>query len=111
MPFVSFFPFPLVSKATAVCEERPCGPLHSIYGVLAPRSVKADPRSCCPANGSIAHQIANPDRKTGHFRYFNIGLLIFYKRTAQRFLIFLTSTTFLDGPDNASPSDQPFTYP
>ena len=57
MPFVSFFPFPLVSKATAVCEERSCGPLHSIYGVLAPRSVKADPRSYCPANGSIAHQL------------------------------------------------------
>jgi len=79
MPVVSFFPFSLVSKATAVCEERACGPLHSIYGVLAPRSVKADPRFYRPANRSIAHQIANTDRKTSHFKYFNIGLLIYYK--------------------------------
>jgi hypothetical protein len=26
MPFVSFFPFSLVSKATAMCEERSCEP-------------------------------------------------------------------------------------
>src|SRR5471032_213799 len=109
MPVVSFFPFSLVSKATAVCEERSCGPLHSIYGVLAPRSVKADPRFHHPATWSIAHQIANADRKTGHFRYFNIGLLIYCKRNAQRFLIFLPSTTFfLDEPGNAFPSDQPY---
>src|SRR5260370_28481297 len=88
MPVVSFFPFSLVSKATAVCEERSCGPLHSIYGVLAPRSVKADPRFYCPATGSIAHQIANADRKTGPFTYFNFGILIHCKRNAQRFLIF-----------------------
>lgn len=76
-----------------MCEERSCEPPHSIYGDLAPRSVKADPSFHCPANRLTAHQFANTDRKTGHFRYFNIGLLIYYKRNAQRFLIVFTSTT------------------
>lgn len=76
-----------------MCEERSCEPPHSIYGDLAPRSVKADPSFHCPANRSTTHRAANSDRKAGHFRYCNIGLLIYYKRNAQRFLIVFTSTT------------------
>ena len=41
--------------------------------------------------------IADTDRKTGRFIYFNIGLLIYYKRNTQRFLIFFTSATLCDG--------------
>jgi hypothetical protein len=86
-----------------VCEERSCEPLHSIYGDRAPRSVKAAPHFC-PANRSTAHRIENTDRKTRHFKSINIGLLIYYKRNAQRLLIvFIFSITGDGEMGNALP--------
>ena len=84
MPFVSSFPFPLVSKATRCCVKRGLMDLsHSIHGMNSavfrqplPSRVLSRAPSCHA--GGVARSLEK--------QVFSIGVLNSYYRIAQRFL-------------------------